>query len=727
MQPKRFLLIASALSLPLQSLPTRAAGPETPADVRARETEQQMTDAERFSLVWGLMPMGFDGVRDPRVPSEAIPSAGYVPGVPRLGIPALRETDGSLGVTNPSGFRSGDTATALPASLALGATFNPVLAYRAGALIAREARARGFNVLLGGGVNLTRDPRNGRNFEYYSEDPLLSAVMGGAAIDGTQAQGVISTIKHFSLNDNETNRHRLDAIIDPAAHRESDLLAFQMAIERSQPGAVMGAYNKVNGVYACGNDYLLNGVLKGAWGYKGWVMSDWGAVHDWSYALKGLDQESGAQLDSKIWFDQPLKAAYAEGKLPASRLSDMVRRILRSIYAVGVDHPRPSTAIVADQHHTTALEAARQGIVLLKNDGALPLATGKQRIAVIGGQAHLGVLAGGGSSQVTPPGGFVATVPLGGEGNMAAIRNQSFLPSSPLAELKNLLPEASITYNPGAFPVEAAALARRSDVAIVVAIRHESEEFDSPDMSLPFGQKAVIEAVAAANPNTLVVLETGNPVEMPWSGKVKAILEAWFPGEAGGQAIAEVLTGKVNPSGRLPMTFPVNEAQTPRPKLPGLGTPYGSPVTIRYQEGAEVGYRWFAKTGQKPLFPFGHGLSYTTFAYRDFRVVGGEAPSATFTVQNTGSRTGADVPQVYLTEASGGRRLRLLGFERVELRPGESRRVALTIDPRLLGQFDVKEGRWRLSKGTYRMALGKNAGEFAKTAAITLDARLFGN
>lgn len=715
------------LLLPIHSLPAFASDPESSPDGRARDTEQRMTDEERFSLVSGLMPMGFDGKRDGRVSPDASPSAGYVPGVPRLGIPALRETDGSLGVTNPSGFRPGDTATALPAGLALGATFNPAIAREAGAVVGREARAKGFNVLLGGGMNLARDPRNGRNFEYLSEDPLLSAVMAGEEVIGTQAQGVISTVKHFSLNVNETNRHWFDAIIDPVAHRESDLLAFQMAIERAQPGAVMGAYNQINGTYACDNDLLLNGTLKGAWGYKGWVMSDWGAVHDWTYALKGLDQESGSQLDGTIFFDQPLKAAYAEGKLPKNRLSDMVRRILRSIYATGLDKPRPSPAIDMGRHNAVALEVARQGIVLLKNDGALPIAASKQRIAVIGGQAHLGVLAGGGSSMVTPPGGFTATVPLGGMGNMAAVRNESFVPSSPLAELKQLLPEAAISYDPGAFTADAAALVRRSDLAIVFVTRHESEEFDSPDMSLPFGQDALVGAVAAANPNTIVVLETGNPVSMPWRGKVKAILEAWFPGQAGGQAIAEILTGKVNPSGRLPMTFPADLAQTPRPKLPGFGTPYGTPVTARYQEGAEVGYRWFAKTGAKPLYPFGHGLRYTPFAYSGFKVKGGETITASVTVTNTSARAGADVPQVYLLEAPGERRVRLLGFERVDLRPGESRRVTMTADPRLLARFDANAGRWRLSKGTYRVALAKNADAFVQKADVTLGSRLFGN
>jgi beta-glucosidase len=700
---------------------------DSPVDARARETEQQMTDEERFALLVSFMPTNPDGSRYSRVPADVPASAGYAPGVPRLGIPALRMTDGSLGVTNLFDGRPGDTATALPAGLALGATFHPALARAAGALIGREARAKGFNVLLGGAMNLARDPRNGRNFEYISEDPLLSALLVSEAVIGTQAEGVLSTVKHFTLNVNETNRHWFDAVIDPAAHRESDLLAFQMVIERAQPGSVMGAYNKVNGEYACGNDTLLNGVLKGAWGYKGWVMSDWGAVHDWSDALKGLDQQSGAQLDQQVWFDQPLKAAYAEGKLPKERLSDMVRRILRSIYAVGADKPQPPPAVDLAKHHATALEIARQGIVLLKNDGALPLEPGAKRIAVIGGQAHLGVPAGGGSSEVTPPGGFAATIPIGGAGRMTSFRNLHFFPSSPLAELTKLLPKASITYDPGAFPADAAALARRSDVAIVFGVRHECEEYDSPDLSLPIGQDGLIDAVASANANTIAVLETGNPVAMPWGGKVKAILQAWFPGQAGGQAIAEVLTGTVNPSGRLPMTFPASIAQTPRPELPGFGTPYGTAVTAHYHEGAEVGYRWFARTGAKPLYAFGHGLSYTSFSYSDLTVRGGESITASFTVTNTGKREGADVPQLYLTEAAGEKRVRLLGFERVELRPGASRRVTVTAEPRLLARFDASAGRWRIAEGTCRVALGKAADDLVLTADASLTSRLFGS
>jgi beta-glucosidase len=309
---------------------------------------------------------------------------------------------------------------------------------------------------------------------------------------------------------------------------------------------------------------------------------------------------------------------------------------------------------------------------------------------------------------------------------MGVGRNLCLLPSSPLTELRKLLPEADIEFDPGMSPAESALMAARCDLAIVFAIRLSSEGFDDPDLSLPWGQNAIIEAVAAANPNTIVVVETGNPVAMPWRDQVNAIVEAWYPGQAGGQAIAEVLTGIVNPSGRLPVTFPLELSQTPRPELPGLGTPWGTPVTIDYNEGAEVGYRWFARQGHKPLYPFGHGLSYTTFNYGDLHVAGGDTITATFTLTNTGERAGADVPQLYLTEVAGDARRRLLGFERVHLLPGESRTVRVTADPRLLARFDGDAGRWRITEGTYRIALGKAADDFLLTADATLTGRLFG-
>lgn len=683
-----------------------------------------MSDDERFSLLRSVMGASeLLPLRDERIPPDVPMSAGYVPGVARLGVPALLMSDASLGVTNP-GYRSGDTATALPAGLALAASFNPALARAAGAATGREARSRGFNVLLAGGINLARDPRNGRNFEYLSEDPLLSAAIAAESVNGIQQHGVISTIKHYSLNCNETNRHWLDAVIDPDAHRESDLLAFEIAIERAQPGAVMTAYNKVNGEYAGGNDALINGVLKDAWGYRGWVMSDWGATPSWEFAVNGLDQESGAQIDGMLWqgeaFGDALKAAYDDGKLSKERLSDMVRRILRSIFAVGVDQWVATPAVDMAAHRQVALEVARQGIVLLKNGGALPLSA-EARIAVIGGCAQLGVPAGCGSSTVVPPGGFAEVFPLGWPGSL---RNLYLLPSSPVAELRKQLPHASVEFDPAVTPAEAVLAARRADVAIVFAVRVEGEGLDSADLSLPWGQDEVIAAVAEANPNTVVVLETGNPVAMPWREKVNAIVQAWYPGQAGAQAIAEVVAGQVNPSGRLPITFPVDLDQTPRPELPGLGAPWGTATTIRYTEGAEVGYRWFASRGLEPMFAFGHGLSYTSFEHRDLVISGGDTITASLTVVNTGGRRGADVPQVYLTAAADGERLRLLGFERVELDAGESRRVTIEAEPRLLGRY--RDGRWRIAPGRHAVAVGSSAVALELTGEAELTGRDFG-
>ena len=428
------------------------------------------------------------------------------------------------------------------------------------------------------------------------------------------------------------------------------------------------------------------------------------------------------------WFTAPLQQAYAAGKLPKERLSDMVRRILRSMFAVGVDRWEEPPELDMAGHHAIALDTARQGIVLLKNDGALPLATTTgTHIAVIGGHAQIGVPTGCGSSAVLPPGGYAEVIKVGGPGIMGVGRNLYLLPSSPLAELRRLLPEAEIEFDPGMSPAESALMAARCDLAIIFAVKLDSEGFDDPDLSLPWGQDAVIEAVAAANPNTVVVLETGNPVVMPWQDRVNAIVEAWYPGQAGGQAIAEVLTGAVNPSGRLPVTFPADLGQTPRPQLPGLGTAWGTPTTVRYDEGAEVGYRWFAQTGAKPLYPFGHGLSYTTFDYHDLSVAGGDTITATFTVTNSGDRPGADVAQLYLTDAAGEPRLRLLGFERVELRPGESRPVTVSVDPRLLARFDTVAGQWRVTEGSYQVAVGRNADQFALEARGPLTGRLFGS
>lgn len=689
-------------------------------DARAARVEAQMTDDERHGLLSGIMALPFPG-SDLTLPDGVPVTAGYWPGVPRLGVPPLLATDASLGVVNPLQMRAGDGATALPAGLALASTFDPALAERAGAMIGREARAKGFNILLGGGLNLAYDPRNGRNFEYLGEDPLLAGSLAGAAIRGTQSQGVVSTIKHFALNAQETQRMTADAVMDRDALREAELLAFQIGIEQGRPGAVMCAYNLLNGEKACGNDWLLNGVLKRDWRFPGWVMSDWGAVESPDFMLAGLDQQAGRQLDREPWFDAPLRARIAAGAIPAARRADAVRRILRSVYAVGADRPAPPAPVDAQAHAGIALEVARRGIVLLKNDAVLPL-TAVRSVLVIGDNADFGVLSGGGSSQVTPASGAPRIVEAGGDNFFqAAVSRRLYMPSSPLQSLRGLLPDAKVTFHAGYSATAAAATAAHYDVAVVFATRWEGEGSDYAALDLPQGQDELIRAVAAANRRTVVVLQTGNPVAMPWLDQVAGVIEAWYPGQEGGRAIAEVLTGAVNPSGRLPITFPRALESLPRREIPGLGAPERTPVRVEYPEGSAVGYRRYARDGLLPLFAFGHGLGYTRFSHSAPRLVARQPLTLAVTVRNEGARAGEDVPQLYLVGREGARLQRLAGFQRVALAAGESRELRFRIDARLLGQFT--EGSWRVPAGRYRFAAGHSAVELGTPLELRLPAR----
>jgi beta-glucosidase len=697
-------------------------------DERTKLLLSQMTFDEKVALLHGAMAMPFGPFK---LPAGAIGSAGFIPGNARLGIPALQESDASLGVTNPMMVRGpGDMSTALPSSLALAATFDPAIAYEGGRVVGREARAKTINVQLAGGVDLARDPRNGRNFEYAGEDPLLAGLIAGESIRGIQSTGVISTAKHYALNDQEHNRNTVDAVIGEAAARESDLLAFQIAIERGQPGSIMCSYNLVNGTYACQHDWLLNRVLKGDWGYKGFVMSDWGAVHSLDALMGGLDQQSGEQLDAKVWFDAPLKDAVKAGKIPMARVDDAAGRVLRAMFAAGLfDRTDKPADIDFATHADVAQHEAEEGIVLLQNrNNILPLAASAKRIVVIGGHADAGVPSGTGSSQVTNPYRKeailpVASVPIGGEGMMAAFSNVVFHPSAPLAALRSHLKGAQIAFDTGLYPDSAAAAARNADVAIVFVYQPSGEGDDVPSIDLPMGQNALVEAVAAANPNTIVVVESGNPVALPWADKVGAIVEAWYGGARGGEAIARVLTGEVNPSGRLPMTWPMSESQLPRPDIPGWTAGPTDPVRVDYTiEGSDVGYRWYARKGEVPRYWFGHGLSYTRFGYDNLVVRGGKVLEAEVTVTNQGDRAGKDVVQLYLTARPGGAARRLVAFQKLSLAPGESRRLKLTGDLRLVADFDANKKRWVIPAGTYRLAIGRDAGSASLTGATTLAA-----
>jgi len=742
----RLALLIGASASSLTAVPALASAAKTPAaapahpwlnpkrlpDDRAALALKAMTNAEKFTLIFGY----FGSDMKPKYthhPDSLEASAGYVAGVPRLGIPAQYQTDAGVGVATQGSHQDLRARTALPSGMATAATWNPDLAFKGGAMIGKEARDSGFNVQLAGGVNLMREPRNGRNFEYGGEDPLLAGTMVAAQIRGIQSNHIISTIKHYALNGQETGRFVVSSNIGDAAARMSDLLAFQFAIEQSDPHSVMCAYNRVNGVYACESDWLLNTVLKKDWGYKGYVMSDWGADHSAAKAANaGLDQESaGEAFDKEPFFGAPLKADLASGKISQARLDDMARRILRALFASGaVDHPvskptghdLPAATLAAHAKITQA--DAEEGIVLLKNEGGLlPLAKTAKTIAVIGGHADAGVLSGGGSSQVYPVGGRAVKglEPKTWPGPVI------YYPSSPLKALQARYPNAKLVYDDGSDPARAAKLAAESELALVFADQWTTESWDVKDLSLPKNQDATIDAVASAQKKTVVVLLTGGPVVMPWLDKVGAVVEAWFPGTAGGEAIARVLTGEVDATGRLPVSFPRSVADLPRPKLDGVGKAEGEMFDVDYDiEGAAVGYKWYDLKKIEPLFAFGHGLSYTRFAYSNLTAsAAGDKVTVSFDVKNVGGRAGKDVPQVYVAPKAGGWEApkRLAGFQKVSLAPGASQRVTLTVDPRLLAVWDEKAHGWSIAAGPYDIALGSSSRALTSTAQVTLAAR----
>jgi len=698
-------------------------------DMRAQSVVKDMTLEEQLQRVHSEMAMPILGFS---VPAGALGSAGYIPADSKHGIPALQVTDASLGVGNPNNVRPGDGGTPLPSGLSIAATWNPRTARQAGSMIGHEAWSKGFNVLLAGGVNLARDPRNGRNFEYFGEDPLLAGTTAGETINGVQAEHVLSTVKHFALNDQETARMGLSANIGEQALRESDLLAFQLAIEKGQPGAVMCGYNRVNGVYNCENKLLLQDILKDQWGYRGFVMSDWGAVHSPEAALRGLDIEMGTQIDKLVYgsipFQVPLAQKAAADIAYRTRVADMNTRILRSVFAAGlVEHPPIKTPIDYTLSREVAHKVALEGSVLLRNEHqALPLSTSAQRILVIGGHADVGVLSGGGSAQVIEPEGPALSIPQGGEGLLASTRAQVWHRSSPLQALKAALPKSAITFNDGRSPGEAAELARHADVVIVFATQWMMESYDTYDLNLPQGQNELIDAVASANPHTVVVLETGGAVAMPWLNKTAAVLEAWYAGASGGQAIADLLTGRHAPSGRLPVTFPATLEQLPRPAIASFGAKDTERLDVNYDiEGADVGYRWFARTHAKPLFPFGYGLTYTQFAYSNVKVTSSAPLRVTATVTNTGKVTGRDVPQLYLTHVPGRPQQRLLGWSSVSLKPGESQQVSVEVDDRLLADFDANQHQWNVRAGDYQVALGRSATDMEASLTLHRQANRF--
>jgi beta-glucosidase len=739
--PRNLLALAvSFLALPFPAsaqLATPATSsrpwmnPSLSPDQRASLVLKEMTLDEKISLLHGTGMSGLSPMSPLAIHSNG--GAGYVVGVPRLGIPDIQMSDAAYGVRNSG--ENGRYSTALPSNIAGAASWDLDAAYEYGALIARELRAQGYNMSLGGGVNLAREPRNGRSFEYMGEDPILAGTMVGHVMKGEQAQHVIGDIKHYALNDQESGRNAVNVNIGERAMRETDLLAFEIGIRESNAAAVMCAYNRVNGDYSCENKHLLTDVLKKDWKFPGFVLSDWQGTHSTVKAsAAGLDHEEPGE----IFYGDAFKKAVESGKVPAAELDDHVRRILRSMFACGVvDDPPQKSVVDVVGGLETAQKIAEQSIVLLRNENAqLPLDAARvHSIAVIGAHSDVGMISGGGSAQVDPPVGNAILPP--GKGQTRWLEPMWF-PTSPLKAIRTKVPHASVQYNAGTDPSSAAALAKTADVAIVFVYQWESEGMDLESLTLPEHQDDLIAKVASANPHTVVVLETGSPATMPWANQVNAILEAWYAGSKGADAVANVLFGDVNPTAKLPITFPLSDADLPHPtivKPPVASTTRDGdpdawkkiaaglpPFQISYDEGLKVGYKWYDAEKKPVLFPFGYGLSYTTYDYSNLKVEPGKTVRITFTVKNTGSRDGAEVAEVYaaLPPSVEEPPKRLVGWSKVGLKAGESREVTVDVDNLYLSTFDTNRNAWQSAPGEYTFLVGGSSQNLPLKESVSL-------
>ncbi|MEU9077590.1 glycoside hydrolase family 3 C-terminal domain-containing protein [Kitasatospora sp. NPDC048538] len=658
--------------------PAPTTPPTTPRTATAASPEQrveallaQLTTDEKARLLLGVT-----------APDDAH-SVGYVEGVPRLGIPPLLLSDG------PAGVRDGLPATALPAPVALAAAFDPALATTYGTVLGREARARGYQVLYAPMVNIVRVPQGGRNFETLGEDPFLASRVAAAEVRGIQSQGVAAQVKHYAANNQEDNRQSYSSEVDERTLTEIELPAFRAAVRDGRAWSAMCGYNPVEGVWACENFPLLRDVLKGRWGFDGVVGSDYPATHSSvNAAAAGLDQEFGGST----WFTD-LPAAVADGRLAPAVLDDQVRRVLRLMVRTGALDGGQAPAADPAAGARDARTAAAAGTVLLRNQGAaLPLdASRLHSIAVIGPWADRSYTGGYGSSHVTPYDGYTVTPRQGITARAGA--------------------GVQVRYHKGDDAGAAASVAAGADVAVVVVGDEETEGADRGSLDLAPADDALIRAVAKANPRTVVVLDTGGPVTMPWLDSVPAVVEAWYPGEQSGTALADVLFGDVDPGGRLPVTFPTSAAATPirdASQYPGTDGAY------HYTEGLDVGYRWYDASGTPPLFPFGYGLSYTSFGYSGLTVTGPDAAGRVrvgFDVTNRGTRTGTEVPQLYVAfpSAAGEPPQQLKGFDKVTLAPGRSTHVELRLERPDFSVWDSGVHGWQVPGGRYGLTVGSSS------------------
>lgn len=734
------LLVSSfqADRLTAQTAPANAPyrNPATPLEIRVQDLLSRMTREEKATMLSGSGWM------------ESSP-------IDRLGIPAIKITDGPMGVRNWTGSSAATNsanapkvfATSFPSGVAMAATWDTRLVEREGQAIGQEVKALGRDMILGPTVNINRVPLWGRNFEGYGEDPYLSARFGVAYIKGVQGEGVIPSLKHFAANNEEFQRHRIDAHIDERTLNEIYLPAFKAAVEEAHVWVVMSAYNKLNGVHCAEDSTLLTDILKKEFGFKGFVVSDWGGTYSTAPTINaGVDLEMPGGPAMKSWFatGQPQAAGNGAGWLTTDKvlaevkaghiteatLDENVSRILRVIFESGLfDHPHPGGGEVDTvEQKAVALEGATESIVLLKNEGGLlPLDPARTHsIAVIGPNAAEARTGGGGSSLVKPS---YAIAPLDGIRDRAgnAIHVTYELGVGMQGEDQKLdTPEARAKMLQAA-----SSAASQADLAVVVVGRSsklESEGYDVKTMDLPDGQDELIEAVEKANPHTIVVLNTGDPVTMTkWLDKTPALLDMWYGGQEAGHALASILFGDANPSGKLPVTMPKRFEDSP-----AFGHYPGENLEVDYAEGIYVGYRYFDTKNVEPAFPFGFGLSYTKFGYSDLKVVHfirsagtrkTEGDVVTFNVKNSGSRDGAEVVQIYVHD--GHSKIdrpvhELKGFERVELKAGESKKVQFDLDRMALSYWSPEKKDWVAEPGTFEVEVGSSSRDIRLRAPLEL-------
>ncbi len=731
MKAKSVLLGLSLVALPVLAQTPVYLDDSKPVEERVEDALSRMTLEEKIAVTHAQ-------------------SKFCSPGVARLGIPEFWMTDGPHGIRpevlwdewDQAGWTN-DSCVAFPALTCLAATWDTDMSMLYGKSIGEEARYRNKTVLLGPGVNIYRTPLNGRNFEYMGEDPYLAGRMVVPYVQGVQQNGVAACVKHYALNNQEVNRHTTNVIVDDRALYEIYLPAFKAAVQEGKAWSIMGAYNLYKGQHACHNQYLLNDILKGEWGFDGVVVSDWGGVHDTDQAItNGLDMEFGSWTDglsngaSNAYDNYYLADPYLEriqsGKAGTKELDDKVRRILRLAFRTTMDRNRPYGAMRSPEHYDAARKIGEAGIVLLQNNGnLLPIDLAKtKKIAVIGENAVKMMTVGGGSSslkvqrEISPLDGIRNRV-----GNRAEVVYARGYVGDASGEYNGVVSGQNLKddRSPEELIAEAVRVAGEADYVIFIgglnkSAHQDCEDSDRTGLGLPYGQDRVITELVKANQNLVVINVSGNAVAMPWIKEVPAVLQAWFLGSEAGNAIAAVLMGDVNPSGKLPFTFPARLEDVPAHQLgeyPG-SEKVGDIVNEKYNESIFVGYRWADKQKKaKPLFPFGHGLSYTTFEYgkpvADKKTMtADDTITFTVTVKNTGDREGQEVVQLYISDKKSSlpRPVKeLKGFRKVKLAPGEEQKVSFTVAKDALSFFDDAKHEWVAEPGKFEAVIAASAAD----------------